>query len=551
MTRASTSGSSIPGPASELDFPDSEIPDEQGTGDPVGRSPFVVTGLPLDPSIQLGMLDTVLDSACNVGALSVFRRNHRKIVSDQLCTSSFHKQVEFDFLTSRSVIPALFMYSRLFHPTPSVPLPETFAEDCRMHALSNLPTLTWKAGPTAPGDIYCLCLLSTLGYLDHDITEVAGRWAVLSENLAASGVPSSLSTPSTPELWRRILSLVDINTEVHSILFNRYLYGDCWKNVTIMTDPSANYGSERPTVSDAEWNQQWDQPDAQGYTRRQVPSAEESFFNLFSPLRRIMKAAQFYTLLESHIQDSVSDALEEYFLTFPTGIMELEKVELVWQLEAMIWFHGIYLYTTSGPDFLNILLSPDIVKSSAFPRTAEHSILIGDIIPYLIRMENALVYIFHLTIYFVALSAAVHIAMIRSLHNSDSSAPPLLVRSARAHEKALQLIVSKNPACTHPIIKGISRILSLVLHSVSHGAQIEVEDLIPSIQQVKCYRWMPEGRGLLSMNEELAENLLQGLLTRHRPGDLSIGSLSEIQHILRPASRITQAGTFDLSILNI
>lgn len=508
--------------------------------EPINTSRWLPADLSLDPAIQLQLLDDVLGLTQQVGVLAVLRRNHRKILADNISLSPGDWEAENNFLTSRSVIAALLLCGSCFQPAFGSIFGEALIEECRTRSLSDMAVLTWNSRPISPSDIYCLCLLSNLSFLNHELTEVAGRWAMLSKILALSHMSLSSPSSSLPELHRRVLSLLDINTQVHAVLFNQYKHGNQrYSGLPVQTLDLPSDFLNGTSLPDVTWH---------GCSHHH-DSTKEGYFNLFLPLQQIMQTAQFFSSTPSGLHNPVAEALEDYFISFPTRLMEMDKVNLAWQLEAMIWFHGIYIYTAGCPDFLNILLLPRVLQDSSFANVADHAILLGDILPFLTGIDSAILRLSHLTVYFVALSAAVHVSMIRGLHDNTSSAPPLLIRSARAHEHVLRSICESNLTCTHPVLENILKILTTTLHAESHGRQVDLEELIPHLQAIKRYRWIPGGRGLLCMDEAKADDLLQELIHQHMASDFSLISSSDIQRILKPSTRINQPGTFDLSIL--
>ncbi|KAF4960043.1 hypothetical protein FSARC_10574 [Fusarium sarcochroum] len=507
--------------------------------------------LPISRSLAGSLLDRVLDVAHCVGILSAFRRQHHQQLGrqDSQAISYTDREDELSFVASRSILCALLACGATFLQGE---FPETLSEDCRIYALSDIPILTWKSRDVSRSDAYCLFLLSNLGYLQKDTTEMAARWAMLSEMLAFTALQSVVQPVSSSgpiELDRRINSLVALNAEMQKILYNRPSpdqkldaeYLASWS----YTSQDNEAALQIPTVPDTEWHQSG--PCSQNNTPSAGPLGQ-GFFDLFLPLQKYLRAAMANPRQDNLSQSHVADGLEAYFFVFPTSIMEFVDVSLPWQLEAMVWFHGIYLLLTCGPDFVDVMVDSNLANRAAFPHAVDHAILLGEILPFLLKTESTVLQVMPLTIFFMALSAAVHVGVLQCFFNGVA-APQMLLESATRHKDILDVILKAGKTCDHPSIQSVMTALSSVLSSQSDGSTVEVEQVLSYLEELQYYRWTPGGRGLLPLDQVSAQGLLQSSLACFNSDPLILELSPDLQTVLNPSFRINKPGTFDLSIL--
>ncbi|KFA81312.1 hypothetical protein S40288_09273 [Stachybotrys chartarum IBT 40288] len=521
-----------------------------------------VEDLPIGLALAESLLRNVLDSAHCIGILSAFRRGHYRIEGCSetgMAVPSAVRDYEFGFLKSRAILFTLFACSESFTPKTSERTSpgEQRLEDYRIYALSDIPILTWKSRPVSNSHIYCLYLLSNLGYLHHELTNMAGRWAMLSETLASSCLrPASAISPGSQsahdglmEIDQRILALVSLNSDVHGLLFNQRFKND---GASVQTpDVIGRYVADKeeylgPAVPDCAWHEPFGcllgGPDP-------AFKPEEGFFDLFIPLQACLKQALSLPTHEALAHSLVARSLEDYFVTFPSSIMKLAQVKLSWQLEAMIWFHGIYLLINSGPDLVTVLTS--ITETMSTAHAADHALLLAEILPHLLRMESAVLHISHLTIYFIALSAALHVFLLQRIYTGPYAVPPLLLDSAKVHARMLDTILEENRTCDHPCIQSVARMLALVVATRSVDAHVESSQLASPLEQLRLYRWIPGGRGLLPV-DDLAAGALTATPSSVGQGVGEVippGPSLDLQKVFDPTIRINEPGTFDLSIL--
>ena len=85
--------------------------------------------------------------------------------------------------------------------------------------------------------------------------------------------------------------------------------------------------------------------------------------------------------------------LEEYFLNFPTDLLDYASLNFAYEAEAMVWFHGIYIVQCRfvrlhyrltltkrdvGRDLTDILFH-DASASTKFSAALEHSLLLSEV----------------------------------------------------------------------------------------------------------------------------------------------------------------------------
>jgi hypothetical protein len=112
-----------------------------------------------------------------------------------------------------------------------------------------------------------------------------------------------------------------------------------------------------PLVEDSQWHsnpyRDGDKFHLQGL------STGESYFDLYLPLLRyvLIFIVQLFKLIKARpldellinghggtaIHTKLSAQLEDYFLSFPVSLMKYQNIRYSFQVEAMIWMHGIYI----------------------------------------------------------------------------------------------------------------------------------------------------------------------------------------------------------------
>lgn len=90
------------------------------------------------------------------------------------------------------------------------------------------------------------------------------------------------------------------------------------------------------------------------------------------------------------------EELERYQLEFPPGLLPFRDIKLLYQVEAMVWFHGIFLILCKAPcsltgftrlticqdgkmDLYGLFEDRSWVSTDAFSKAAEHALLLGEV----------------------------------------------------------------------------------------------------------------------------------------------------------------------------
>ncbi|KAJ6016840.1 hypothetical protein N7451_000219 [Penicillium sp. IBT 35674x] len=56
----------------------------------------------------------------------------------------------------------------------------------------------------------------------------------------------------------------------------------------------------------------------------------------------------------------------------------MDAIRKTYQLEAMIWFHGLFIILYSTPDLVDLLMDDKYNHISQFQQIVEHSLLLGE-----------------------------------------------------------------------------------------------------------------------------------------------------------------------------
>lgn len=96
----------------------------------------------------------------------------------------------------------------------------------------------------------------------------------------------------------------------------------------------------------------------------------------------------------------IRDSLELFYLDFPPELLEFSSAKSPYQIEAMIWFHGIFILTCEcscgsffhlplslhidslkvvRQDLLDILIDETLPMRDDFYSVLEHAILLGEV----------------------------------------------------------------------------------------------------------------------------------------------------------------------------
>jgi hypothetical protein len=282
-------------------------------------------------------------------------------------------------------------------------------------------------------------------------------------------------------------------------------------------------------------------------------SIGEGHFDLYLPLQRPFEIALSLPAYNDAAYKTAIDSLENYFITFPTQLMNLDGLIVPWQFEAMLWFHGIHILLNSGPDFLELLMDSTFLASPGMTSATDHAILLGDILEAMNTKRFVFVEVCHATIFFIALSATVHIALLRQMLLEGRLIPLIFRQSLLIHQIALSLVLELNSTCNHSLIRTIRELLTYFIQLLdgSASASDPSEDTAFSVlvNDLSFYRWVPTGRGLIPLDPHTASQLLRVTMNKYSVDQTTSPLSCNILTIMDPDSRINQLNTFDLSIL--
>ncbi|KAF2012915.1 hypothetical protein BU24DRAFT_494831 [Aaosphaeria arxii CBS 175.79] len=462
-----------------------------------------------------------------IGILSAFRQNEYE---------SLIASVDGSFLANDAMHATLLVCAALL--CQSVEDDQTYPEQSRARALADIAALLAESRPVHRTDVYCLYLLANLCYLHEQSTAMALRWTTLANCFFSINVSCPMTQPLiSNEVDRRLASLLSIDNNVQMLLYNR----SCSESFT-------RHGTElfQPQLSDHDWHNTIPGT-AEGVI---FPHTLEGFFELFLPLQNSFKGALSYPTYDSSSYKAIVDELEQYFIQFPNRIADFQNVSLLWQFEAMIWFHGIHILLNARADFLELLLDSAFTGSPTYTNAADHALLMGDILKALLAsLAFVPQQLNHATIFFIALSSAMHASLLSAVLLEGLSTPEVLLQSAIAHYDILEAILRHSRSCDHPLIIIVSKILALNISRAGGSSTDYESDLGGFLQGWKYYRWIAGGHGLNKIDEGLADELLSSTMQRFRY-DLTVSRLSpSLISLFDPDQRICRPGTFDLSIL--
>ena len=352
------------------------------------------------------------------------------------------------------------------------------------------------------------------------------------------------------EVDRRLSRLLSINSHVQRLLYNRpYHEGVTTNALPTSSTSGSNRDSSSAHIADRDWHHL---PAAHTHCDEYLDPPQdihesEGFFDLFGPLELPLRLALSSPSFKSDTYTVVMDHLETYFTSFPTRLMYFDNVTMPWQFEAMIWLHGICIVLNVGADFLHILLRVQYPGNPAFAHAVDHAILLGEILGAF-NATMSVAHLNHPTIFFIALSATLHSAML-SLATREPCVRHALKDSSETHRHALAAILAENRNCDHPLIQSTLAILTLKINTACNPDESLETELADLIQIQKYYRWVPQGRGLIRLDEDSADRLYytssEHCLRNHVDVELSPLMLS----VFDPRLRICEPNTFQLSIL--
>ncbi|PYI30064.1 hypothetical protein BP00DRAFT_416733 [Aspergillus indologenus CBS 114.80] len=268
--------------------------------------------------------------------------------------------------------------------------------------------------------------------------------------------------------------------------------------------------------------------------------------------------------------------LSDYFFGFPPTLLRFDDLSYVYEAEAMIWMHGLFIilrldipsHQPDGPtaniyldgtrDLINLTMDPMYLEAERFSHLLEHSILLGDVIPTVLSLDPSLDCLSPATVFFILHSATVHAMALRQFipnHCSRASlgtgAPAKLARSSGHHCDLLSAVQLHCKRYDVPIIGEVHSLLSYYRSQAAFRASA-VSAIRP--RTLMHYRWCQGGAGIVPLRTEDAEATWH--YTFSPDEDLwqtESANRSVLQAVIAdlcaPEARICRNGYFDLSIL--
>ncbi|KAH6642723.1 hypothetical protein C7974DRAFT_107724 [Boeremia exigua] len=287
---------------------------------------------------------------------------------------------------------------------------------------------------------------------------------------------------------------------------------------------------------------------------------KKTYFGLLRPLIRLLRVV----LQDSDPGDSdVRDGLEQYYLCFPSDGLCYDSIRYIYEAEAMIWVHGIYILTYVPRD-LSILLQDDHLPSqSDFYSGCEHSLLLAEVIPTLLRLDPELRYCSPATVQFVLISSTLTCTALRQFCPSldlgfsrllSPQPPENLLTSARLHSRFLRCLCKPATRFSSNLTQAVLDILDRLL---SRDCECQDAGLAEALSVLSRYRWRANGSGIIPSSDDVAlsevgPNHLQPRPSLRLPAlanakDIA-GRRAAIEAICRADVRVCTSGCFDLNI---
>ncbi|KAM5342007.1 hypothetical protein ACJ41O_015038 [Fusarium nematophilum] len=223
------------------------------------------------------------------------------------------------------------------------------------------------------------------------------------------------------------------------------------------------------------------------------------------------------------------DGLENFYIAFPPSLLRFSDLKFLYQAEAMIWMHGLFI-----------------------------------VLPSLQRMDIYLESLSSATILFLLLSCAVHVAVLAGyasvpetggmmlfVESDGSQVPEKLSNSTWVHLQVLSTIRERCARYDSPLLREMERLIASCYRRIVLGyGQGEVV----SAEVLMLHRWKGQGTGILPVasTAALAEWTfpqsptadIQRFLARHDDETEAL-----VDEVCSPTSRICEAGYFDLTII--
>ncbi|KAH7127293.1 hypothetical protein EDB81DRAFT_140803 [Dactylonectria macrodidyma] len=255
-------------------------------------------------------------------------------------------------------------------------------------------------------------------------------------------------------------------------------------------------------------------------------------------------------------------SLEQYFLDFPSRLLRLRDLEHVYQAEAMVWLHGIYIISYVSRDMFDLMLSNSWASKPEFYSAYEHSLLLAEVIPTVLRLDLGAQTLSPATVFFVLLSSIVtavalwqfHVPLGEGQSTSILGVPDSLFASVNAHLKLLNAFWQRDTRYDIDLIEAVFTILSTLSKNLDHENYTSLQ---ASLVHLAHYRWCQGGLGINKLTESAVRS---GWYPDHQHWQVYVQLVSStieadthqrkmaIESLGRSDARVCQSGFFDLNI---
>ncbi|KAL2817629.1 hypothetical protein BJX63DRAFT_385553 [Aspergillus granulosus] len=494
--------------------------------------------LPLDSEIIESLLSKLLTSPDKHGFYGVLPTDaHRSIQWDYQVQPQSGKSTS-PALRCTLLAVALELYGYRF---PSHIQPDLQGSRCILQdrALALATSVDLKDGSTLLSHVMCLLLLSYTWCMTQRSAAASIRWCSLAKiNFDELEILSKNCTSALGESRRRTSTALRLQQS--TLLLTHNCIGK-WSDLGL---PQVRHVEDDCRKLDS--SQQVDPV---------LDGTDQTFFALFEPLTKVIPLTVRESKIETPSWRQVKRLLEMYFFNFPESLLQFRNAQYPYQLEAMVWMHGLFLVLYSTRDFVDLLKNQTYLQLPRFAHLLDHSLLLGEVLPSLMTLDPYLESISPGTIYFVFLSCIIQSLALHQFSPQATSghtpAPKKLLESCSVHLKLIDSLEAYSRKCDLLVVREFQRLLATTIDSVTRGFY---SGPTMSCHVLYLYRWTEQGSGIIQLNEEdgLAEWGFEDKPTdpvwNIRPGTDAIALLPVICGLCDDGRRICEEGFFDLSI---
>ncbi|KAL3487239.1 fungal-specific transcription factor domain-containing protein [Aspergillus germanicus] len=286
-------------------------------------------------------------------------------------------------------------------------------------------------------------------------------------------------------------------------------------------------------------------------------SRQPSYFQLFHPFIKVLDC-----VIENPVKHTESwrmaiEKAENVYFDFPPDLLLLDAIEFAYQAETMIWLHGAFIVLYGHLDILSLLFEPQFLHKEQFAKILDHSFLLSEVLPHLLRLNPPLTFLSPATVLFILLSSAVQSLALRQYfpfqsHSSHDglTVPQRLFESSRLHLRALSTLSTQAGRWQHELIAEVHRLLSYCTSRVLHQADSQEPPF--SAVNLMRYRWCGSGSGVLPLSPAAARqewhfsSLPESELWSGPTGDEE-ALRNVVAELCNPSARMCRSGYLDLS----